>query len=103
MMHGIPLRRNRMARIVRNLLLAGVLVAAPLVIHSQTLPAAKPTLTRSDYAKFESIGGAALSPDGKWIAYVISKGERAGGGGGGRGGNGPAGELHYRAIASDDD
>ncbi len=87
-----------------------VLITVPLVVLSQSpapaqqsvaLTSGKPTLAKADYDKFESISGTALSPDGKWVAYVVNRGERgAGGGGGGRGGNGPAGELRYRAIAA---
>src|SRR5262249_55983712 len=101
-LHQVPKRgETHMPRFIRSLALTAVLISAPVVILSQTGAAPKPTLTKADYAKFESIGGTTLSPDGKWIAYVVSKGERAGGGG--RGGNGPAGDLHYRAITSGDD
>jgi len=33
----------------------------------------KPTLTPADYGKFETPGAATLSPDGKWLAYAITR------------------------------
>ncbi len=33
----------------------------------------KPTLTPKDYGHFERLGSAALSPDGAWLAYGISR------------------------------
>src|SRR2546425_1360844 len=98
-----------MSRVNRLLAFAVVLIALPLVVRSQnpapaqvsaSVGSGKPTLTRADYDKFESISGSALSPDGKWAAYVVGRGER-GAARGGRGGEVPGGELHYRAIASD--
>src|SRR6185295_18079029 len=98
-----------MSRALRPLsLLAGSLaLAGTLAAQTQTAPAAKPAgsatgkplVTEADYNKFESVSGSALSPDGKWLAYVIGRGGR----GGGRGGGGGAGELHYRALANDAD
>ena len=49
--------------------------------------AAKPLLTEADFARIETLGATALSPDGKWIAYDFR-----------RGASGPT-ELRYRAIA----
>jgi hypothetical protein len=48
----------------------------------------KPTLTPADYQKWESFGTTELSPDGRWIAYVIQRVD------------GDA-ELRYRAVAQD--
>src|SRR5206468_12303802 len=33
----------------------------------------KPTLKPADYGKWETLGPAALSPDGKWLAYEIRR------------------------------
>ena len=52
--------------------------------------AAKPTLTGADYAKWETLGAGALSPDGKWAAYDIRRG------------NGST-ELRYRALDGDNE
>src|SRR5262249_2084772 len=51
---------------------------------------AKPTLTSADYAKWETLGAGALSPDGKWLAYDFRRA------------NGTT-ELHYRPVDSDKD
>lgn len=44
------------------------LAAAPGITAQE-----KPALTRADYGKWESLGRATLSPDGKWLAYGISR------------------------------
>jgi dipeptidyl aminopeptidase/acylaminoacyl peptidase len=47
-----------------------------LILLVLTAPAAaqqKPVLTPADYAKWESLGHTALSPDGRWIAYVVNR------------------------------
>src|SRR5512146_1653135 len=49
---------------------------------------AKPTLTSADYAKWETLGSGAISPDGKWVAYDIRRG------------NGTT-EVRYRAVDGD--
>ncbi|MGQ0649709.1 MAG: prolyl oligopeptidase family serine peptidase [Gemmatimonadaceae bacterium] len=46
-----------------------LLVALPAAAASQTRPA----ITAADYGKFESLGSAVLSPDGRWIAYSVSR------------------------------
>jgi dipeptidyl aminopeptidase/acylaminoacyl peptidase len=86
-------------RIALGLLL--LVVLAPAYAQSPGASAQKPTLSRDDYSKFETVGGATLSPDGKWIAYTVGRGGRGGGRGGGGGGAG--GELHYRAVGTDAD
>jgi len=48
---------------------------------------AKPVLSSADYAKWETLGNGALSPDGKWVAYDFRRG------------NGST-ELRYRTIDS---
>ena len=68
-----------MSRVVRSMAILVVFIAGPLVVLSQNAAqstAAKPTLTKEDYKKFESLTGSTLSSDGKWIAYVVSRGER---------------------------
>src|SRR6516162_7420762 len=90
-----------MSSVVRSLALAAALVSVSAVMVSQNPPSTKPTLTKADYDKFESIGGTVLSPDGKWIAYAVTRGER--GAARGRGSDGPAPVLHYREIASNDE
>jgi dipeptidyl aminopeptidase/acylaminoacyl peptidase len=58
---------------------------APLaVLHAQQ----KPTLTPADYRKWESLSATELSPDGRWIAYVVSRVD-------------DDGEVRYRAVAQD--
>ena len=42
---------------------AALWVAVPLAAQN------KPTLTPDDYGKWETLGAAAISPDGAWIAY----------------------------------
>ena len=42
---------------------------APDRAHAQE----KPTLTVDDYGQFERLGGATLSPDGRWMAVGISR------------------------------
>jgi dipeptidyl aminopeptidase/acylaminoacyl peptidase len=90
-----------MSSVVRSLALAAALLAASAVMVSQNPSSSKPTVTKADYDKFESISGSALSPDGKWVAYGVTRGER--GAARGRGSEGPPPVLHYRAIASDDE
>ena len=46
---------------------------------------AKSTLTSADYAKWETLGSGAISPDGKWVAYDFRRG------------NGST-EVRYRAV-----
>jgi dienelactone hydrolase len=50
----------------------------------------KPVLKSPDYAKWETLGNAALSPDGKWVAYDFRRG------------NGST-ELRYRTVDSDNE
>ena len=52
------------------------------------LVAQKPTLTAADYAKWETLGSGALSPDGKWVAYDFRRGNNTT-------------ELRYRAVGSE--
>jgi dienelactone hydrolase len=60
--------------------------SAPLAaLHAQQ----KPTLGAADYAKWESLGAGALSPDGKFVAYDFRRG------------NGST-ELRWRAAGGDE-
>ena len=52
----------------RPLILA-LLSVAPSLVNAQTRPAVQP----ADYGKWESIGAAALSPDGRWLAYTVNR------------------------------
>ena len=61
-----------------------VLVATPICAQQPHAPA-RPTLTSADYAKWETLGAGALSPDGKWVAYDFRRA------------NGTT-ELRYRAV-----
>lgn len=44
-----------------------------LALGSATAAQQKPTLKPADYDKWESLGFAALSPDGSWLAYAITR------------------------------
>lgn len=74
-----------MLRVIRYAALF-VSVAGAVAAQQQQSTAAKgkATLTNVDYAKWETLGAGALSPDGKWVAYDFRRG------------NGST-ELHYRA------
>jgi dipeptidyl aminopeptidase/acylaminoacyl peptidase len=73
-------------RAVRPWFTRGLL--AILVVTAPAAAQQKPTLTAPDYAKWESLGTTELSPDGRWIAYVVNRvdGDE---------------ELRYRAITGD--
>lgn len=60
--HRATLRLRAVLAVVAGL----ALVVAPA--HAQ-----KPTLTPADYGKWETLGFATLSPDGRWIAYPITR------------------------------
>ena len=85
-----------MLRAISSIALSAV-VAVPLVAQqspsagaSAATSSAKPTLASADYAKWEVLGGNTISPDGKWMAYDVRRG------------NGST-ELHYRQTRSGDD
>jgi dipeptidyl aminopeptidase/acylaminoacyl peptidase len=59
-----------------------LLLIAPAAAQQQ------PTLTPSDYAKWESFGATEMSPDGRWFAYVIQRVDGDG-------------ELRYRPLTDD--
>ncbi|MDX1578754.1 MAG: YqiA/YcfP family alpha/beta fold hydrolase, partial [Gemmatimonadota bacterium] len=51
-----------------------ILCGAVAVAAARPLPAQeKPTLQPEDYGRWENLGGAALSPDGAWIAYGVTR------------------------------
>jgi dienelactone hydrolase len=75
-----------MQRALRSLAVLAGIVAASTPIGAQQ---AKPTLSATDYAKWESLGAGALSPDGKYVAYDIRRA------------NGST-ELHYRAMSGEE-
>ena len=77
----------------RSITLVAIVALTPVsAAHAQhaATSAAKPTLASADYAKWESLGGSAISADGKWIAYDFRRG------------NGST-ELRYRAASSGDE
>lgn len=61
-----------------------LVVALPWSLLAQ----AKPTLKPSDYGQWESLDGASLSPDGRWLAYGIQRVDEAS-------------ELRVRSLARD--
>ena len=76
-----------MTRPALSLLLLAA-AAAPALAQQRSYATAKPTLSGADYAKWETLGNGALSPDGKWVAYDFRRG------------NGST-ELRYRALDTD--
>jgi dienelactone hydrolase len=80
----------RSLRSVIPILLAAAPLGAQMQQASSPSGKTKPTLTRADYAKWESLGSGALSPDGKWVAYDFRRG------------NG-ATELRYREVGSENE
>ena len=97
-------RFNSIEVVMRHSLPAGLsLLLSPLfLVQAQAAPpqlksaakspvaSAKPTLAGADYAKWETLGNSALSPDGKWVAYDFRRG------------NGST-ELRYRALEGSDE
>ena len=75
-----------MLRVIRyaTLFLSAAGALAAQQQQSMAAKGAKATLTNADYAKWETLGAGALSPDGKWVAYDFRRG------------NGST-ELRYRA------
>src|SRR5205823_3686602 len=68
--------------------LGGASLAAqqPQGATSTVSSAARPVLTEADFARIETLGATALSPDGKWVAYDFRRGV-----------SGPT-ELRYRPV-----
>src|SRR5688500_15568493 len=55
-----------MSRILRS--------CAALALAAGSLGAqSRPTVTPADYGRFEQLGATALSPDGKWLAYGLTR------------------------------
>ena len=65
-----------------------IALATPVFAQQPVHEAAKPTLARADYAKWETLGSGTLSPDGKWVAYDVRRG------------NGST-EVRYRTLVTD--
>lgn len=80
----------RISRPVIALACAAIPVAAQQQQGTVSPSAHKAAPTMADYAKWETLGAGALSPDGKWVAYDFRRG------------NGSA-ELRYRDLASNAD
>ncbi|HEY7235212.1 MAG TPA: hypothetical protein VH539_13760, partial [Gemmatimonadaceae bacterium] len=79
---------------IRSAALVAVFSVASLAAQqpqgSTSTPAAggsRPVLTEADFARIETLGAIALSPDGKWVAYDFRRGV-----------SGPT-ELRYRPVA----
>ncbi len=55
--------------------LAGAIAAAALLLAAPGLAPGqeRPTLTPTDYGRWEELGSSALSPDGRWIAYRVTR------------------------------
>ncbi len=49
------------------------LVAAPFTAAAQERSAAPAPVTPADYGKWESLGPATLSPDGRWLAHAVGR------------------------------
>jgi dipeptidyl aminopeptidase/acylaminoacyl peptidase len=64
----MPAVRSRGGLHVRRALLIFVLTALAVPAAAQ-----KPTLTPADYARWENLGAMELSPDGRWIAWVVTR------------------------------
>ena len=81
-----------MLRAIRMATRVAVVVAAPLAAQqpqsgASASAAQRPALAEADYARIETLGATALSPDGKWVAYDLHR-------------NSGGSELHYRALAA---
>ena len=59
-----------MTRITRPLQVWGILT---ILLGPAAAAQERPVLEPADYAQWESIGVAALSPDGRWLAYTIDR------------------------------
>lgn len=70
------------------LAIAALAIAAPLGVTAQEPPAAAAPVTPADYGKWESLGQATLSPDGRWLAYAVNRGDEEN-------------ELRIRGLARD--
>src|SRR5512147_1256776 len=61
----------------RTVLVFSSLLILTLVLSVRPTAQSKPTLKPADYDQFESVSAGAarggLSPDGKWLAYTITK------------------------------
>ena len=60
-----------MVMIPRLSRLLPLLLALPTALLAQS----KPAVTPADYPKWESLAGAALSPNGRWLAYAVNREE----------------------------
>lgn len=70
---------------LRTLRFVALLGGAAAPVLAQAQHESKPTLANADYAKWETLGSGALSPDGKWVAYDFRRGSGST-------------ELRYRAV-----
>ena len=65
---------TRPPRSVLLLPIAVLALASPALAQHEPETPPKPTLASADYAKWETLGNGALSPDGKWVAYDLRRG-----------------------------
>jgi dipeptidyl aminopeptidase/acylaminoacyl peptidase len=77
-------------RYLSILTIAATSVSAQQAQDSPSGTTHKPVLTSADYAKWETLGNGVLSPDGKWVAYDLRRG------------NGST-ELRYRSVDADNE
>jgi len=81
---------SRAIRIAATLFIGAGTVSAQQQQGASPPTNTKPVLGSADYAKWETLGNGALSPDGKWVAYDLRRG------------NGST-ELRYRTVDSDNE
>ncbi|MFC1555566.1 prolyl oligopeptidase family serine peptidase [candidate division KSB1 bacterium] len=60
-------------RVNANLFCTFLFSVLVIVLSLSSLQAQLPVLTPEDYGKWERIGSGTLSPNGKWLAYTISR------------------------------
>src|SRR5439155_23599995 len=73
--------------LVASLVARALVAQATQGVEAPLAPRARVPLAEADYARIETLGATALSPDGKWIAYDLHR-------------NSGGSELHYRALAA---
>src|SRR6185437_654511 len=86
-----PMRHLRIHS--QMLMAAGLLAPVGTAAAQHTAGASTatlPVLGAADYARWETLGNGALSPDGKWVAYDLRRGDGST-------------ELRYRPVGSADE
>ena len=64
---------SRLSRTLLPLVLVVTPITTGPILAQQTDNGARPTVTPDDYGKWERLGAGSLSPDGRWLAYGISR------------------------------